>query len=200
MFRTRRLGGLNPAARIPDSESDTVADTTHFKRYTTISWILLPGPAVPTLGPVAHLCRSSSHFLSKIHRFSGASAEAINATLLALEYKVDEVCDILAKLNFNDFKDGIFGIIRDAKRLLLEFSRQKGDFFHDLIGKLIEKKTNQPDSKFADLARQLGSPKLHLVATNLNTRSIEVFSSDTTRKFRPRKPSDDPCLFHFSSL
>ena len=139
-------------------------------------------------------------FLSKIHRVSGASAEAINATLLALEYKVDEVCDILAKLNFNDFKDGIFGIIRDAKRLLLEFSRQKGDFFHDLIGKLIEKKTNQPDSKFADLARRLGSPKLHLVATNLNTRSSEVYFRDTTRTCWSRKPSDDPCPFSFSSL
>jgi NTE family protein len=110
------------------------------------------------------------------------------------------VRDILAKLHLNDFKDDNFGIIRDAKRLLQEFSRQKGDFFHDLIGKLIEKKTNQPDSKFADLASRLGSPKLHLVATNLNTRSSEVFSSDTTRTFRSRKPSDDPCLFHFSSL
>ena len=108
--------------------------------------------------------------------------------------------DILAKLHFNDFEDDNFGIIRDAKRLLLEFSRQKGDFFHDLIGKLIEKKTNQPDSKFADLARRLVSPKLHIVATNLNTRSSEVFSSDNNRKFRSRKPSDDACLFHFSWL
>tara|TARA_A100001037_G_scaffold300145_1_gene327105 strand:- start:1223 stop:1492 length:270 start_codon:yes stop_codon:yes gene_type:complete len=88
-----------------------------------------------------------------------------------VEYRVDEVRDILAKLNFNDFKDDNFEIIRDAKRLIQEFSWHNGEFFQDLIGKLIENKTNQPDSKFADLARRLWNPKLHLVATNLNTRS-----------------------------
>ena len=81
--------------------------------------------------------------LSKIHRVSGAEAEAINATLLALEHEVDEVRDIFAKLHLNDFKDDNFGIIRDAKRSLQEFSWHKGDFFLDLIGKLIEKK-NKP--------------------------------------------------------
>ena len=50
--------------------------------------------------------------------------------------------DILAKLYLNDFKDDNFGIIRDAKRLLEEFSWHKGVFFLDLIGKLIEK--NKP--------------------------------------------------------
>ena len=63
--------------------------------------------------------------------------------------------DIFAKLHLNDFKDDNFGIIRDAKRSLQEFSWHKGDFFLDLIGKLIEKKTNQRDSKFSDLARRL---------------------------------------------
>ena len=48
--------------------------------------------------------------------------------------------DILAKLYLNEFKDDNFGIIRDAKRLLEEFSWHKGVFFLDLIGKLIEKK------------------------------------------------------------
>ena len=129
-----------------------------------------------------------------------ASAEAINATLLALEHEVDEVRDISAKLHLNDFKDDNFGIIRDAKRLLQEFSWHKGYFFLDLIGKLIEKKTNQRDSKFSDLARRLWNPKLHLVATNLNTRSSEVYFRDTTRTCWSRKPSDDPCPFPFSSL
>ena len=115
-----------------------------------------------------------------------------------LEHDVDEVRDILAKLHLNDFMDDNFGIIRDAKRLLQEFSWHKGDFFLDLIGKLIENKANMRDSKFYDFARRKWNPKLHLVATNLNTRSSEVFSSDTNRTFRSRKPSDDPCLFHFS--
>ena len=44
-----------------------------------------------------------------------------------------------------------------------------------VIGKLIENKTNQPNSKIADLARRLWNSKLHLFATNLNTRSSEVY-------------------------
>ena len=42
-----------------------------------------------------------------------------------------------------------------------------------LIGKLIEKKTNQRDSKFSDLARRLWNPKLHLVATNLMRAQVK---------------------------
>ena len=48
-----------------------------------------------------------------------------------MEYRVDEVHDILAKINFNDFKDDIFEIIRDAKRLIQEFNWHNGGFFQD---------------------------------------------------------------------
>ena len=59
--------------------------------------------------------------LSKIHRVGGDSAGAINASLLALEYTVGEVRDILAGLDFNDFEDDNFVIIRGSKRLFQEF-------------------------------------------------------------------------------
>lgn len=118
--------------------------------------------------------------LSNIRRVGGTSAGAINATLLALGYTVDEVRDVLAGLDFNEFKDDNFGIIRDAKRLLQEFGWHKGDYFRAWIGQLIKNKTNQADSTFTDLAKRRGSPKLHLVATNLSTRSSEIYSRETT--------------------
>lgn len=80
--------------------------------------------------------------LSRIRRVGGASG-AINATLLALGSTVDEVREVLSQLDFNEFKDDDFGIIRDAKRLLRNFGWHKGDFFRDWIGKLIAEKTNQ---------------------------------------------------------
>ena len=83
--------------------------------------------------------------LSKIHRVSGAEAEAINATLLALEHEVDEMRDILAKLHLNDFKYDNFEIIRDAKRLLHEFSWHKGELLPGLDRKTHrEKKQTSP--------------------------------------------------------
>tara|TARA_B100000029_G_scaffold475725_1_gene519247 strand:- start:262 stop:501 length:240 start_codon:yes stop_codon:yes gene_type:complete len=41
---------------------------------------------------------------------------------------VDEVREVLSQLDFNEFKDDDFGIIRDAKRLLRNFGWHKGDF------------------------------------------------------------------------
>ena len=41
-------------------------------------------------------------------------------------------------------------------------------------------KTSHSGSTFADLAKRRGSPKLHLVATNLSTRSSEIYSPETT--------------------
>ena len=79
-------------------------------------------------------------------------------------------------------------------------SAGKGGLLPRLDRKTHREKTNQPDSKFGDLARRLVSPKLHIVATNLNTRSSEVYFRDTTRTCWSRKPSDDPCPFPFSSL
>ena len=63
--------------------------------------------------------------------------------------------DNLAKLHLNDFKDDNFGIIRDAKRLLQEFSWHKGVLLPGLDRKTHREKTNQLDSKFSDLARRL---------------------------------------------
>ena len=74
------------------------------------------------------------------------------------EITEDEVCDILAKFNFNDIKDDIFGIIRDAKRLLQEFSYHKGDFFKDLIGTLIEKKQTSPIVNLPICRNDCGNP------------------------------------------
>lgn len=118
--------------------------------------------------------------LRNIRRVGGTSAGAINATLLALDYTIDEVRTVLADLDFNDFKDDNFGIIRDTKRLIQDLGWHKGDFFRDWMGQLIANKTGRSDSTFTDLAKRRGRPKLHLVATNLATRMSEVYSRETT--------------------
>ena len=105
--------------------------------------------------------------------------------------------DILAKLHLNDFKDDNFGIIR---AITSGIQLAQGGLLPGLDRKTHREKTNLRDSKFSDLARRLGNPKLHLVATNLNTRSSEVYFRDTSRTCWSRKPSDAPCPFPFSSL
>ena len=76
--------------------------------------------------------------------------------------------------------------------IILESSGMPSDYFRNsadrrgtfsrLDRKTLREKTNQHDSKFADLARRPGSSKLHLIATKLNTRTSEVYSRDTNPK------------------
>ena len=116
--------------------------------------------------------------LPQIRRVGGASAGAINAALLALGYSLAEIRDTLAKLDFRNFMDDDWGVLRDAKRLVRDFGWYKGDFFRQWMAKLVEAKTGNPDATFADLAKRRGKPKLHLVATNLATRLSQVYSKD----------------------
>lgn len=69
--------------------------------------------------------------LSDIERAGGTSAGAINAALFALGYSNPQVRDLLANLDFTDFLDKHWGVVRNAQRLLNEFGWYRGDAFHD---------------------------------------------------------------------
>ena len=89
--------------------------------------------------------------LSDIQRVGGTSAGAINATLFALGFTIAEQRSILKKLDFNNFMDDSWGVIRDTDRLINKFGWYKGDFFHEWIARLINKKLGNPNATFRDL-------------------------------------------------
>ena len=82
---------------------------------------------------------------------AGTSAGAINATLFALGYKLEEQRRILKKLDFNNFMDDSWGLVRDTQRLIEKFGWYKGDFFHQWISGLINTKLRNPHATFRDL-------------------------------------------------
>jgi len=118
-----------------------------------------------------------------IKRVGGASAGAINAVLVALDYSLDETQEILSQLDFNNFMDDSWGVVRDAKRLIHEFGWYKGDFFRSWIGNLIRQKAGNEHATFNDLKNR-GFRDLFLVGTNLSTRFAEVFSTEHTPRMR----------------
>ena len=121
--------------------------------------------------------------LKDIVRVGGASAGAINAVLVGLGYTVQETLEILSRLNFRRFLDDSWGIGRDTSRLLAEFGWYKGDFFRRWIAEIIEAKTGNRESTFAEaqaLKQGRGFRDLYLVGTNLSTRFAEVFSLEHT--------------------
>lgn len=121
--------------------------------------------------------------IPKIQRIGGTSAGAINAILLGLGFTRMEMKDILWGLNFNEFMDDSWGIVRDTNRLMEQFGWYKGDYFREWIGKLTKDKTGNSESTFADIEamkekREFKS--LYFMGTNLSTSFSEVFSAEHT--------------------
>jgi len=118
--------------------------------------------------------------MQKIKRVGGTSAGAINALLVGLGYSVDEMKEILWNLDFTNFLDDSWGIIRDTERLIRDFGWYKGDFFRNWIGEIVEVKTGNHDATFAEVFSQNRFKELYFIGTNLSTHFSEVFSYEHT--------------------
>lgn len=118
-----------------------------------------------------------------ILRVGGTSAGAINAVLMGLNYTPGETKDILARLNFKNFLDDSWGVMRDTNRLLTEYGWHKGDYFRTWIAEVIEAKTGNPESTFTEIHGKKESSHfrdMYFIGTNLSTRFAEVFSFEHT--------------------
>ena len=122
--------------------------------------------------------------LQNIERVAGTSAGAMVAVLVGLGYTASELKDILWKINFKNFMDSSWGIVRDTKRLLTDYGWYKGDFFRNLMGGYVKEKTGNSEATFKDLEqlRKKGKPfrELTLVGCDLTTGYAKVFSAATT--------------------
>jgi NTE family protein len=121
--------------------------------------------------------------MDQIQRVGGTSAGAINAVLVGLGFTRKETKDVLWSLDFNEFMDDDWGVVRDTNRVIEQFGWYKGDFFRNWIGKLIREKTGNSESTFADieaLKDKKSFRSLYFMGTNLSTRFSEVFSAEHT--------------------
>ncbi|MCP4117527.1 MAG: patatin-like phospholipase family protein [Desulfobacteraceae bacterium] len=121
--------------------------------------------------------------LKNIDRIGGTSAGSINAVLFAAGFSNQETLKILNKLDFNDFKDDSWGVLRDMNRLKDEYGWYKGDFFRDWIGELLKKKTGKANITFKALQEHTGKD-LYVYASNLSTNFGEVCSPEHTPRLR----------------
>jgi NTE family protein len=117
--------------------------------------------------------------LTNIRRVGGTSAGAINATLFALGYNIDEQREIIKKLDFKNFMDDSWGLVRDTERLINKFGWYKGDFFHHWMSGLVNDTLRNPNATFRDL-QAAGRPDLYVYGTNLSTHFGEIFSIEHT--------------------
>lgn len=94
--------------------------------------------------------------------------------------------DILNSLDFNEFMDDSWGIVRDTDRLIEQFGWYKGDYFRNWIGKLIKEKTGNSETTFADIEAMKTKRRfksLYFMGTNLSTSFSEIFSAEHTPRY-----------------
>ena len=115
--------------------------------------------------------------LNDIERVAGTSAGAMVAVMVALNYTAEEMRQVLEGLNFKDFKDSTKGILRDTIRLFKNYGWYRGDYFRNLMAKLIEKKTGNGEMTFEQLAETGKYRDLYLVGADLSTGLSKIFSA-----------------------
>ncbi len=114
--------------------------------------------------------------LKDIKRVGGTSAGAITALLLALNFNIYEIKNILWQMDFKKFMDSNWGVIRNTDRLLNEYGWYKGDFFRNWISEIIKSKTGSSFTTFGELDNIKNNKNLYLIGTNLSTGLAEIFS------------------------
>lgn len=124
------------------------------------------------------------NILPQIKRAAGTSVGAIVAVLVGLGYTPEEIRKIMWELDFKNFLDSSWGILRDVQRLVKEYGWYKGDFFREWIGELIKRKTGKSETTFAEFAAMRNSKSsfkdIYLIGTNISTGFSEIFSAEHT--------------------
>ena len=122
--------------------------------------------------------------LQNIKRVAGTSAGAMVAVLVGLGFTSQEISEVLWNINFQNFLDDSWGVVRNTTRLLSEYGWYKGEFFRNLMAELIERKTENGEITFKELEtrRKKGEPFLdiHLIGADLTTGYSVVFNTKNT--------------------
>ena len=147
--------------------------------------LVFEGGGVKGIAYVGALTRLNDEgILQNIKRVAGTSVGAMVATLVGLGFTAAEISDILWKINFQNFLDNSWGIIRNTNRLLTEYGWYKGDFFRDLMADFIQQKTGDGEITFGKLEqrRKEGEPfrDIHLIGADLTTGLSVVFNAEKT--------------------
>lgn len=129
----------------------------------------------------------SLQILEHIERVGGTSAGAIQATLLAVGYRPEEIKEIALEVPLRKFNDG--GLWRGMRRLKKEFGWYKGEKISEWIEELIERKTGNGNITFGELYRDRavkGYKELYITGTDLTYQCMRVFSHEGYPNMRIR--------------
>lgn len=122
--------------------------------------------------------------LQNILRVSGASASAILALLVSLNYTTAEMTDVFWKeLDFAKILDKPAVFPLNLLHFVKSYGWYKGAYIEEVLEKLVERKTGNKNITFQELHNlkdEQGFKDLYIPAMNCNTCFIPVFSHESS--------------------
>ena len=119
----------------------------------------------------------SEGYMKNVEKVGGTSAGAITALFIALDYKSNEIEEIISKTEFKEFNDGQYMFIGGISRFKETYGWYRHDEFEAWLAKIIEDKTGNPNITFKQLSEK-GFRDLYITATCLNRQKLLVFSKE----------------------
>lgn len=139
--------------------------------------LVFEGGGVKGVAYCGALQELESHgLLAHVARVAGTSAGAITAALVAIGCTSAELTDAMLALDFTRFEDGE---LEGPVRIVEEYGWYRGKTFLEWMQGQVEAKLGSPQATFGDLLG-MRHTDLRVVATNLATRTAQVFSTATT--------------------
>lgn len=134
--------------------------------------------------------------LDSVRRVAGTSAGGIVALLVALRYSPAEVEAVLSQTRIQRFNDGRAFFFGGFSRMRTQFGWYRGEALSRWLGKLVERKTGNPNTTFAELSAA-GYRDLSVTGTSLTHQTTVVFSDETFPRMRLRDAVRISCSIPF---
>ncbi len=116
-------------------------------------------------------------FVSDAVNFSGSSVGSIVSSALAAGASVDYLEKKMRGINFEDFLDDSWGLVRDSVRVFTEFGFYKGEKLRDFVGDVMHELTGDSNITLA---------QLHSRGRNLVVTGTEVNNGYSKTRFFSR--------------
>ena len=170
------------------THEDIKKNIANIKKNKKYEYLVLAGGGMKGLAYCGAVEVLEKHgILKNIKGFSGASAGAIMASLLALGYTSAELKVEISKIDFAKIIGMNGGYIKgavDIYRVIKNYGMSVGDYFTQIISELIERKTGNKDYTIDDLYRD---KKITLVinSTDMNhNKTIYFYPNHSDKAFR----------------
>lgn len=122
--------------------------------------------------------------IQELNRVGGTSAGALTAALISLGYSGEEIEDLVAETNWDQFNDANMPyLLKGAYRLNDQYGWYKGRAFTNWMEGVIAQKTGNPDLTFAQ-AKQLDFPELYCTTVAVDSQELLVLSAETFPNMR----------------